>query len=149
MAGQTSSNAGVSAAAQPQSSRRVWIIVGIVLAVVSAVVVAFGVGLFFVISGMLKESDAYRSAVQTMEANAQVMEILGAPIKTGFPSGNVHTSGPSGEAQLAIPVEGSKARGTLYVDATKSMGVWKTNELVLQVEGRGERIDLLKGGTTI
>ena len=105
--------------------------------------------IFFGVTGVLKETDAYKSSVQAMEANAQVMEILGPPVKTGFPSGRVNTTGPSGEAQLAIPVEGSKASGVLYVEATRKMGIWKTDRLELEVAGRAERINLIGGGTPI
>jgi hypothetical protein len=134
---------------EPKSGRRVWVIVGIVAAVVIALFVALAVGMFYLVSGMLKESEAYRAAVQAMQANAQVVELLGPPITSGFPSGNVRTSGPNGEAELAIPVAGQRATGTLYIQATKSMGVWKTEQLVLELDGRGERIDLIRPGTAI
>jgi hypothetical protein len=128
--------------------QRAWAIAGVIVVVAVALFSAFFVAMFFMVSGMLKQSDAYRTGVQTLQANAQVMEILGPPITTGFPSGNVQTSGPSGEAQLAIPVQGKKASGTLYIEATKTMGVWKADRLELQIDG-GERIDLIRGGTPI
>ena len=131
------------------TSKRTWVILGVVLVVLAALLVAFAVSMFFMVSGMLKESDAYRTGIQALEANTQAMQILGPPIKAGFPSGNVRTSGPSGEAELAIPVEGQKARGTLYIEATKAMGIWKAQRMELEIEGRSERIDLIRGGTSI
>ncbi len=128
--------------------QRAWAIAGVIVVAALALLAAFVAAMFFMVSGMLKQSDAYRSSVDSLRANVQAMELLGPPITTGFPSGNVRTSGPSGEAQLAIPVEGQKASGTLYVEATKTMGVWKTDRLELQIEG-GERIDLIRGGTPI
>ena len=132
---------------QKKSDRRIWVIVAIAGAALVVLLGAFVATMFFTISGVLKDTEAYKSAVQTMEANARVMELLGPPVQTGFPSGNVRVSGPSGEAQLAIPVEGRKAKGTLYIEATRSMGVWKTERLVLELEG-GQRIDLV-GGTSV
>lgn len=128
--------------------QRAWAIAGVIVVAALAVFTAFFAAMFFMVSGMLKESDAYRASVDSLRANVQAMERLGPPITTGFPSGNVQTSGPGGSAQLAIPVEGQKAKGTLYVEATKSMGNWTTDRLELQIEG-GERIDLIRGGTPI
>ena len=136
------------AKAETGSTRRVWVIVGVVAVVCVALVGGCVAAIFFTVTGLLKESDAYRAGVQQLEANVQVMEILGAPVTAGIPSGRVNTSGPSGEAQLAIPVTGTKARGVLYVEATRKMGIWKTDRLELEVEGRAERIVLI-GGTQI
>ena len=130
------------------SAKRTWLIVGAVAVVCVALVGGCVAAIFFTVTGMLKESEAYRSAVRQLEANAQAMEILGPPITAGFPSGSVHTSNASGDAQLAIPVEGTKASGVLYVEATRRMGTWKTDRLELQVAGRAERI-VLVGGTQI
>ena len=126
--------------------QRAWAIAGVV---VWAFFIAMGVAIYFAVTAMLKESDAYKLGLQQLQANAQAMAALGPPITTGFPSGSIQTSGPSGEAQLAIPVAGQKARGTLYVEATRSMGVWKANRMELEVEGRAERIDIIGGGTPI
>ena len=133
---------------EPTSSRRTWVIVGVVAAVCLALIGGCVAAIFFTVTGMLKETDAYRDSVRQLEANAQVMEILGPPITAGIPSGQVHTSGPTGEAQLAIPVQGTKASGMLYVEATRKMGIWKTDRLELEVAGRGERI-VIVGGTQI
>ena len=128
--------------------QRGWAIAGAIVVAALALLTAFAFSMFFMVSGMLKDTDAYKTGAQTLQANAQAMQILGPPITTGFPSGSVQTSGPSGEAQLAIPVEGQKARGTLYIEATKSKGVWKPDRMELQIEG-GERIDLIGNGTSI
>jgi hypothetical protein len=59
--------------------------------------------------------------------------------------GNFSLNGPSGEAQFSIPVQGRKARGTLYLEATRSMGVWSYDRIELEVEGQDRRIDLNTG----
>jgi hypothetical protein len=128
---------------------RAWAIAGVIVLVVAAALTAFAVAMFFMVTGMLKQTDAYRMGVEALEANAKMMEQLGPPVTTGFPSGHVNTSGAGGEAELAIPVFGQKAKGTLYVEATKSMGVWKLGRVELVVEGSAERKKLIRDGTTI
>lgn len=96
--------------------------------------------------GMMKSSDAYEHAVAAARANPAVVEALGSPITEGFfVSGEVNVNGASGKADLAIPVTGPKASGTIFVDARKSAGEWHFTTLVVEVEPGNERIDLLDG----
>jgi TPR repeat protein len=119
--------------------QRLWAIAGVIVLVLT---IAMGVGAFFTASYMLKDSDAYRLGVAKVQASSEAMALLGPPLKTGMPKGSFNTSGPTGEAQLSIPVEGEKAKGVVYLDATKDLGQWKANRIVLEIEGRPERIDL-------
>ncbi len=96
--------------------------------------------------GMMKSSDAYGHAMTTARANPAVVEALGSPITEGFfVSGEVNVNGASGKADLAIPVTGPKASGTIFVDARKSAGEWQYTTLVVEVEPGKERIDLIDG----
>ena len=98
------------------------------------------------IMGSLKQSDAYKEALAKVQSSPAAIAALGEPIEPGFfLSGSVHVSGPSGEAELSIPVAGPQAEGTLYLEATKRAGKWEYALLELAVDGRGERIDLLAG----
>jgi hypothetical protein len=119
--------------------QRLWAIAGVLVLVLA---IALGVGMFFMVSSMLKNSDAYRLGVAKVQASPEAMALLGPPLETGMPKGSVQTSGPTGEAQLSIPVEGQKGKGVLYLNATKDMGQWKANRIVLEIEGHPERIDL-------
>ncbi len=130
----------------PKRAWRIWVIAAVA---VLGVVIAFGVGLYFMVTSILKDTDAYRLAMEKLQASPEAMAVLGPPLKTGMPSGSISTSGATGEAQLAIPVEGQKARGVLYVAATKDMGRWKANRIELEIEGQAERFDLIRGGTPI
>ena len=106
-------------------------------------VVIFG-GIVLFVFGALKASDAYHIAVQRAETNPQVISALGSPVEEGlFLSGNVNVNGASGNANLAIPVSGPKAKGKLHAVAEKSGGVWTYSKLDVQVDGTGETIDLL------
>jgi hypothetical protein len=107
-------------------------------------VAGFVAATLFFAFGMMKSSDAYRLAFAKARANPAVVRSLGEPIKGGlFVSGNIHVNGPSGAADLSIPISGPKGEGTVYVKATKSMGEWTFDELAVKLDATGERIDLL------
>jgi hypothetical protein len=94
----------------------------------------------------MKSSGGYQEALAATRGNPAAVQALGTPIKDGwFPTGNVQSSGTTGVSDLAIPVSGPRAKGTLYVRATRSMGDWRFTMLVLQIKGTGEKIDLLAG----
>jgi hypothetical protein len=97
--------------------------------------------LFFVFS-ILKSSDVYKIAVSRAESDHRVTAALGTPINEGLvPSGKTNMNGPSGEADIAIPISGPKGKATIYAVGTKSGGEWKFSKLAVQVDD-GEMIDL-------
>lgn len=98
-------------------------------------------GLFFAVSSAMRSSVAYQMAVSTLNANAEAVQILGQPISTGTPMGSIHVSGPGGEASLSFSAEGP-GEGTVYVEASKSLGQWKLDEAVLEDAKSHQRIDL-------
>jgi hypothetical protein len=121
----------------------VLVVAGILLVAVPVAAIYF-FAQFFLHS--MKSSGGYPEALTAARANPAVVQALGTPIKDGwFPSGNIESSGSTGESDLAIPVSGPDGSGTLYVRATKSLGDWRLTMLVLQIKGSGERIDLLAG----
>lgn len=119
--------------------QRVWARWGFGLLVLG---IAFLVGLFFFISSLMKSSDPYHLAYSRLQSNTEAMEILGPPIKTGFVQGSINVSGPSGKADISFSVQGQKASGVVYLDATKDLGTWKVNRIELAIDGRPGRIDL-------
>ena len=101
-------------------------------------------GFVALIMGSLKQSDAYKEALAAVRADSAAVEALGEPIEPGFfLSGSVNVSGPSGDAELSIPLHGPKGKGTLYLEATKRAGRWDYSLLELAVDGTEKRIDLL------
>ena len=111
---------------------------------------AFGVSLvvavffFFLLFSLIGNSEVCQLAMQSMQSNSAAIERLGTPIKKGLViSGSIETSGPSGHADIAIPVSGPKAKGTLYAVGAKSAGIWKFETLQLAVKGDSNRVDLL------
>ena len=110
--------------------------------------------LFFVFVGSvalivfsaMKSTDVYKDALAQAKANPAVIKGLGSPITEGFlVSGNTHVNGASGEANLSIPISGSKGKGTIYVAANKSLGRWNYSGLIVEIAKTHQRIDLLQG----
>jgi len=107
---------------------------------------AIGAGLVvcivFFVFGIIKSSDAYKTALERAKQDDRVAAALGRPIKDGLvPSGKTNVNGPSGEADIAIPISGPKGKGTIYAVGTKSEGKWEFSKLSVKVEN-GETIDL-------
>jgi hypothetical protein len=118
----------------------------------SALVLTLSVGfmllIFSAVFGMMKSSDAYRQALQAAREDPAVTAALGEPIEEGwFTMGNINVNGPSGEANLQIPISGPKGEGDIYLEATKSAGQWNYSTLLVRVDGSDEAIDLLPAKT--
>jgi len=119
---------------------------GCFTAVVLSIAV-FGAGIFFFVTSLLKNSDPYQHALGEVRSNPEATAALGEPIEEGWmASGNISLNGSSGNADLAIPVSGSKSSGDIYVVATKSGGRWTYSTLRLEVDGSPDSIDLTQGG---
>ena len=109
-----------------------------------AVIAGFAALILSFVFGLMKSSDVYKQALDGAKNNPAVVSALGAPIEAGFfTSGSINTSGPSGTAELAIPISGPKGNGTIYLEAKKSTGTWSYSQLVVQIEQSGQRISLL------
>lgn len=109
-----------------------------------ALFAAFLASIFLVVFGAMRSSDAYQIAMSRARENPDIVAALGEPIEAGwFISGNINVSGPSGEANLSIPVSGPRGAGTIYVVANKIAGEWIFERLELELEGTGERLNLL------
>ena len=94
--------------------------------------------------GMIKSSDAYQLGYTKAVASPAVIAAIGTPIESGLlVSGNISTSGASGSAELAIPLNGPKGKGTAYLRARKSLGVWTLSRLVYEDDATRKRIDLV------
>lgn len=104
--------------------------------------IALIVGLVF---GLIKSTTPYQQALARAQKDPVVIGRLGAPINGGLlVSGSVNLSGGTGQANLAIPLQGSRGRGTLYVQARQSSGTWTYSTLTLQPDGAGGPISLLR-----
>ena len=106
--------------------------------------VLFIVSIFFGVTSMMTNSDAYKGAMTEAQKNNQVIEKLGSPIEDdGMTSGSINTSNDSGNCDLQIPIKGPKGKATLFIVAEKK-GTWKYSEMTVLIKNTNEEIDLLK-----
>jgi hypothetical protein len=96
--------------------------------------------LFFAIESTMRNSEAYRMAMNSAQASPCVVKALGTPLKAGFITGNVEESGQNGSADYDFAIRGPKDRGFLSVDAKKSQGKWTLNSLVFSHHAHDMRI---------
>jgi hypothetical protein len=114
-------------------------------AAILALCAAFVFSMVFFVFSILRHTDIFRDALDKAKANPQVRAELGDPVREGWwLSGTVNTSGPSGDADISIPLKGSRKDGTLYAVAHKSAGEWTYDRLEVAVAGRPGRIKLLE-----
>lgn len=104
--------------------------------------IALGVAFFFALMGMLKSSEAFKLAVQRLETDERALAVIGKPLSTGLPMGEINISGPNGRASLSFSVEGPGGKGMAYVEARARLGQWRLLHLVLVPDSSGHRIDL-------
>jgi hypothetical protein len=120
-----------------------WFVPALILGLVLLLALVVG-GLLTFVFGLLKSSEPYQHAVVVASRNPDVMRELGAPIAPGwYVSGNINVSENSGSANMAIPLNGSLHRGTVYVLAKKTDGVWRYDKLEMLEEGHEFPVELL------
>jgi hypothetical protein len=108
----------------------------------------FVVAIGAIVMGGIKSTEAYKEAVTQAQASPEVRTALGEPIQAGwFVQGKVNVTGPTGEADLSVPLSGPQGKGRLYLTAHKRAGRWEYEVLEVAVEGRAERIHLLPSET--
>ncbi len=111
-----------------------------VILIAVGAIFAFLVGIFH----MLGSSEPAKAALRRAQSNSQLVERLGQPIKQGLiVSGNIQYNGPSGHAELSIPLSGPKGKGTLYSISNRRMGLWEFEALQFAADGQESRLDLL------
>lgn len=106
--------------------------------------VLFIASIFFGVTSLMTNSDAYKGAMTKVQHNKLVIEKLGSPIEgDGMTSGSINTTNDSGNCDLQIPIKGPKGKATLFVVAEKR-GTWKYSEIKVLVKTTKEEIDLLQ-----
>ena len=96
---------------------------------------------------MAEDSDAHKYAMEKVNANQQVIELLGEPIETGsvIKGGNYQYSYKNGRttANLNIPIKGPKGEAMMYVEGEETDDEWTYSVLKVVISDTGEHIDLL------
>jgi hypothetical protein len=101
------------------------------------------VGLFFAISALMANSPAYAAAVERLQSNEAVIQMVGQPMSFGSPRGSIEGAGPSGSAALSFSVEGPSGSGMAFVEATERMGAWHIDDMVFEDAASGRRLSLV------
>jgi hypothetical protein len=122
--------------------QRLWAIAGLVVWLGG--IALFG-GINSGVFALLKHSEAYTLAVAKVQESPIAANVLGAPISAGTPFGKISVSGESGTAELNFSAAGTKAKGTVFVDAVKEGSAWTITRLTLKVDGQDSVIDLITG----
>ncbi|MBL8226262.1 MAG: hypothetical protein JNM50_13135 [Chromatiales bacterium] len=129
--------------AQFRAVQRRWAIAGVL---VLGVTVAIAAGSIYLGLRGMQDSAPVKLALQQVEATSAAVDVLGAPVVPGLPMGRIEDNGQTGSATLTVPVRGSRASGTVYLQAFKAMGRWRLARAVLEVDDNGRRIELVPGG---
>jgi hypothetical protein len=120
------------------------LIIGVAVIVVLA---GLGAAIVYMAFSMMSNSGPAQLAFDTASRSPALAQRLGAPLKKGrMVSGNISVSGPSGQAELSMPISGPKGEGTLYLQAHKQADLWQLDMLQFGPKDTDERIDLLGKG---
>ena len=132
-------SSAVALKASASTSRRKW-----VFGAGAAAVIVLSVLTFTELS--LRSSTVYGLAVQKARASPGVISALGQPLHEGwFVLGKLSvSSNGSGQASLAIPLQGPKGKGKLDVEAIRQKWSWRFLVLRFVADGRVFAVDLLE-----
>lgn len=107
------------------------------------IILLIGATFVALISSMMRSSDFYEHSVRLAVNNPEVQHALGEPVKSGWwVLGSISSGGLTEEAELRIPLNGSESNGTLFAAGRVDAGAFTYFNLVVQVSGTGEIIDL-------
>lgn len=111
------------------------------LALVATFILVVVVGAF----AAIKSSEVVKDGLRRAQENPEVILALGEPVEDRWwVSGSINTTGPTGNADISIPLKGPKGKGTLYIVAYREAGEWTYQRLEVEVDGGSERINLLE-----
>lgn len=103
----------------------------------------FVFGLFSIIFSMFRNSYPYKTAVQSANQSAEVAMEIGTPVHVGWLiSGNINYRNSDGDANLSIPISGTKGRGHIIVVGKKRAGQWSFETFEVNVDGQSRPIEL-------
>ncbi|HSP16019.1 MAG TPA: cytochrome c oxidase assembly factor Coa1 family protein [Thermoanaerobaculia bacterium] len=129
--------------AQPQKKSGCWKWGLLGCGLILLICVLFVVGIAVFVFGVIKSTYVYKDSVHRAETNPQVIAALGSPIGTGFlVSGHIDTKNSVGTADIKIPIQGPKDKGTIIIRATMTDNNWRYEELTVKPD-HGPPIDLL------
>jgi len=91
----------------------------------------------------------YDQAISRVNSSAQAQQLLGSPIRVGWPIQESGTlSNKSGQARLLIPVAGPSGKAQVIVWGRSHSGQWTITDLELAPPASTKTIDLLAAPAT-
>ncbi|MGC4090955.1 MAG: cytochrome c oxidase assembly factor Coa1 family protein [Polyangiaceae bacterium] len=123
-----------------RKAQRGWAVAGFVL---------FGFGILCIVAGvfafllMFKHSEIAELSFQTVRRDPEAIRVLGTPMDTGFVLGSINSRGNSGSADISFSINGPKASGKVYTQATRDLGAWHIDRMELAIDGTPTRIPLV------
>ena len=134
---------------QPSWWKRNWkwvVPVGGCLTLIIIFVVFLG-SLFYGISSAFEGSEPHVYALELVNEDETLLEILGTPIeKDGIGQSSFNWNNGNKTSNLVIPIAGPKAKGTLYVNAHGTADTWIYDRIEVIVP-ENEPINLLENKT--
>jgi hypothetical protein len=106
-------------------------------------------GLVFFGLSLIKSSEPYQHAMTEAKGNSAVVANLGEPVEPRLlPNGSVNLHNDAGDADLIIPVRGSKGTGKMHIVGIKSAGKWTYSQLDFTPDDGKPTVNLLKPSPT-
>jgi len=100
--------------------------------------------LFFMLIFSMLKGEAYNQSLFALRENPEVIELIGSPIEPGyFISGSISTSGPNGQASIQYNISGSKSSAVVYVYASRHLGAWNLDTVVVNSEESHKKINVI------
>ena len=90
--------------------------------------------LYFGVSKVMEDSQPYEYALELINKDEQLLEVLGSPIeKDGMFQGNISWENGDKSAKIIVPIIGPKGEGKLYIDAAGEGDTWIYHEIRVEV----------------
>ncbi|XP_038072706.1 cytochrome c oxidase assembly factor 1 homolog [Patiria miniata] len=114
------------------------------IAAYGGVLSVLGAGYFFKkIQDGLAAGSYYSQSMTILREHPGASEVLGHPIRSKFLNlGDSFNVVNAAEAKLAIPVKGSKRRGTLYTWSDRQGQGWEVKKLQLQLRDTKRKVTI-------
>jgi hypothetical protein len=123
--------------------------IALAASLVVGVLVVFLCCVFGIIEYSFRHSDVYHMALERAGSNPEVVERLGQDIHSEWIwQGNISLQNSDGNANMTIPIAGSKGTGKIHLVAKKRCGLWSFNDLEFEPDSGSGSINLLPPATS-
>ncbi|WP_314242519.1 cytochrome c oxidase assembly factor Coa1 family protein [Empedobacter tilapiae] len=102
-------------------------------------------GLFWGFSKITSDNDVTKHAINIINQNPEVQQKLGTKIiKDGMFRGNISIANDTGEANISVPIRGTKGSGIAIIVGEKEFDKWNYEKIIVQIDETGELIQINK-----